>query len=611
MKRTGFKNKLIASTLAALTIASTGAMAVTSASATTTDINSFIRNSKANNVITSTDNYNYKPVINKKRGVISENSVDKEVFVTTTKKVKNNGTIQIKTIPGVGEEGNTDYVYPGNIFMIEDTGDNKTNISEAEFNIISDIAKRSGGSFIINDDSDSEFDIKDMSNKKTAISRTCDEIQDSLYEYAADKECLSGDYVIHIATASSPEQLSAKLGMSEGAIKSQIDADKWDDIRAGRKQLTAVSVQQIFATVEFKNDLSDPSKLFSDKATVTDINKMIRDNKSNGMLITKVNYGRQYLMTAEIDLRNTAKEQHVDLTGAIQKRFNDNKNYSKSQENALKHAKISVSEIGLNSIEWEENQTISNINSFLDYLDNNKVFSADSEETLVPVSYEAKNLAGTLPDVTLNIKADEYEFTGISADKIKNLSFDDEGDGKNYHRNFWTYGIDLEKFSTTGEIVEKRYEINRDVRNIDIPAYQCVFGVQFNLDGGVKNDNGNAMIYTKKDGTTRLYQNSGFRYSDDNNNSVSKRRIEFSNMSLIIGKTHRSVGYNRNYIEPTFYSRDNDKMYSDLTKSAFHSNAGNKSGSGWTECWAEFSYDNTLDIDGNGLYLNNREVNNL
>lgn len=66
--------------------------------------------------------------------------------------------------------------------------------------------------------------------------RTCDEIQDSIYRYLEDQGDTSNYYVIRIASATSPEQLSATLGISEGAINSQIDSTKWDDIRSGKKQ---------------------------------------------------------------------------------------------------------------------------------------------------------------------------------------------------------------------------------------------------------------------------------------------------------------------------------------------------------------------------------------
>lgn len=81
-------------------------------------------------------------------------------------------------------------------------------------------------------------------------------------------------------------------------------------------------------------------------------------------------------------------------------------------------------------------------------------------------------------------------------------------------------------------------------------------------------------------------------------------------MSLRLETTYRSVGYNRNYIKVDFFNRDNSKLNSGLTGASFKSNAADKSDSGWNACWAKFNYDNTLDINGNGLYLNNKAVDN-
>lgn len=667
-KRTTLRNRLVAGTLAAMTLASVSTLSLTTASAATTDddiakalsgakiigsnisvqnpftdkantgfksakledkvkalansteknkIDEYINNLKINNKITSTDSYNYKPIIgnkaNERETRISPESIENNVFITNTNKLKEGQFFREQkssdVLSGIGLDNNLDYIYPGNILMIEESSNNKMNVSEGKYRNM-DLAKRASGTFVINNDTDKEFVVDDMSSRKDKTeTRACDEIQNNMYTYLAEQGDTSNYYVIRIASATSPEQLSATLNLSEGAIKAQIDSEKWDDIRSGKKQVSVVSVQQIVASVEMTNDLTHPSDLFSKDASVVDISKISSDGKSNAMLITKVNYGRQYLLTAELNLRNTAREEHVDLTSGLIKLFRSNSDLTASEKNAMKYAKVNASEIGYSSIDWQPCKDIHSVTEFIKHLSKQKVYTSDLEN-LVPVSYEAVNLAGSLPRVMMNIQADEYEFKGVSADKIKNVTFRDDGDGKNYCRKYWSYGIDLDKYNATGEIVEKQYlQVDGDTSCLNIPAYQCIFGVSFNLDGGVNGDNGNVMMYTKKDGT-RLYQNSGFSYLDDNGNKITGRRIDLSNMSLKIGTTYRSVGYNRNYLDVSFNSRNNSKLKSQLVGSSFHSNAGDKSGSGWTKCWAEFSYDNTLDINGNGLKLNNDPVDN-
>lgn len=166
------------------------------------------------------------------------------------------------------------------------------------------------------------------------------------------------------------------------------------------------------------NDLTHPSDLFSEDTTVTDIKKISNDGKSNAMLVTKVNYGRQYLMTAELNLRNTTKEEHVDLTNGLIKLFRSHSDFTASEKNAMKYAKVEASEIGYSSTDWTPCENIHSTTDFIKHLSKQKEYTSDLEN-LVPVSYEAVNLAGSLPRVMMNIQADEYEFKGISSEKLQ------------------------------------------------------------------------------------------------------------------------------------------------------------------------------------------------
>ncbi len=528
----------------------------------------------------------------------------------------------MKVIPATGASGNNQYIYPGNILSVSNHLDE---IVMGEFTNLN--VGRAAGHFNLQKGKDLKFSIDNMSYKPngSAFSQPYFLIENEIYD-GLDKirngNPLSSYYVVRTANVSSPEQLVSTLRVTMGELDQAIDSAQWDLIRTGQIQMVAVSVEQVLCSVVYTNEIdSNPAgALFSTETTAETLQNTIL-NHANAMVIRQVNYGRRYLLTLTLNLACSPHEERLDLKGGIDAFFSGRSVSDEGTNNALSYAACDGIEIGLHNTNWEkitdyigtEKLTLSD---FANYLSRNKNFNGEADEQcLVPISYAATALGGSMTDpFKMIVNANEHAYIGKKAEKVTGITFDDNSVGQNYHRDFVAYGLDIDAFNTNQVFKEKKYTVTTsDAWNLSIPAYKNIFGIAFNLDGGVTSKRGNVYIKTvandyDKDinDNWRIYNGWGIVITDDDGDKLKARKVLLDNAKIYLDCEEVGGGYDRNRVNSDIQVLDVDPnettAYSPLFTKAAHQTIG------WGTGYSFLKYEGYYEQAGRNLDLTNEAI---
>lgn len=505
--------------------------------------------------IEDTGDYN-KNLINGKTQV-NENEITNSIVLTSSSKSANDkyydSTASTNVLSALGKGNHSTsagMIYPGN--MLTYNNNLATGMTRDE-SIRQN--KRDTGHFrgLISGES---FDIKDID---ISAGNAGSKIQKKMYDNSVS--VAPAGFEFRIMAASSPLQLARGLNLTTDAVSEAVNNNQWDKIRTGEKKVVVVYAQQIIETLEFVWKDSNYAALFKKD---TNINV-----PENAMLITKVNYGRGYLLTVDLNMTGSPSETPVNLEDAVKKAFTSNPNWNDAQKNALKYAAVSVKQIGDGNIRWDRIKNknpkkkippITSITDFISYLSRSpyeKTKGIMSQyDQLVPLSYEAVAMGGINRWVKLEIKADKYDYSVKKAAKINDLEMVMRAMGDINPFYFRTYGIDLNMFNEQNAFSEKEYTIfdskyplttarfwhtesfNKQgtdgcgkpttvqyKENVfrwkgDVEAYKNIYGITFLLDKGSYMSRGRAVIKTNDKAEADLGLVKALIKKDDKDNRI-------------------------------------------------------------------------------------------
>lgn len=377
-------------------------------------------------------------------------------------------------------------IYPGQILRYSDEMI-RGRVDEIELEEV-----RAGGNFTIDEVLGSKIKYKKGKGAEFDVDKVNkDDVYNGIISSIDSKAELRKD--IRTSQLTSPEQVAFELGCSVDAVEN-IAGRFMEKVRTGEKQVALALVRTPVATVNYAIDY--PSNLFDEnRLDSNDISRIkSKINETNqGLVVDQVEYGMAQLVLAEVNTDKTYNTQAengfvdtADLEGALEKHcmgiMDKDENKKTRQKNSLDNARFYYMTFGgERGVSGVYSDTLSNIDKKIPYK------FASKKQRLIPLSYRASFLGSINGHIKFKTNAPKYDFCCVEGKKTGAFVVEESttGNGSDLQEKR-VYGIDLEHFNETNEIIEKRYvnisrkdsghERARDATRY--PAYQCVFGLE-------------------------------------------------------------------------------------------------------------------------------------